>query len=225
MSVKNLVLIMLGAPGAGKGTACKPMMDKYSIPQISTGDMFRAAIKEGTPMGKEAKSYMDKGALVPDEVVIGLVRERIQKEDCENGFILDGFPRTVDQAEALNELLSSVNKELTAVLNLKVDREILIKRLTGRRMCRGCTKGNFNIYTLKPRNEGRCDYCDSELYQRDDDKEEVILNRLDVYERQTQPLINYYENISKIENIESADSLEETVKRVFIAIEKRIGIS
>ena len=187
-----LVLILLGAPGAGKGTYCKELKARYSTPQISTGDMFRAAVKEGTSLGLNAKTYMDRGALVPDDVVVGLVRQRIKEADCAKGLILDGFPRTIAQAEALVGILQEAGKPLRVVVDLQVDREVLIHRLSGRRMCRGCDKGNFNVYTLPPKKDGACDYCCGELYQREDDQEAVILNRLKVYSEQTQPLIDYY---------------------------------
>jgi adenylate kinase len=212
---KGLVLILLGPPGAGKGTYCKELIQRYGTPQISTGDMFRAAVKENTEIGKLAKTYMDRGALVPDSVVIGIVWDRIRHPDCKNGFILDGFPRTIDQADALVGLLYGVNKSLTLVLNLEVEREVLMKRLTGRRMCRSCDKGNFNIYTLKPKKEGVCDFCGGELYQRDDDREEVILSRLKVYESQTQPLISYYRDRGLLADVKLEGSIEEMLKKIY----------
>lgn len=216
---KPLVLIMLGAPGAGKGTYCKFLIERFKTPQISTGDMFRAAVKQGTPLGKEAKKYMDKGALVPDEVTIGLVKERVTQADCQPGFILDGFPRTVPQAEALDSLLSSLKLDLHVVINLIVDKDMLFKRLTGRRMCRGCSKGNFNVYTLPPKKEGVCDYCGGQLYQRDDDKEEVITKRLQVYESQTAPLVAYYQAKGKLIPMPSNGKVEEMTAKIISAIE------
>jgi adenylate kinase len=219
-SPSGFVLILLGAPGAGKGTYCKELKQRYNTPQISTGDMFRQAVKEGTEIGKLAKTYMDRGALVPDAVVVGIVWDRIRQQDCQAGFILDGFPRTIDQADALGGLLFGVGKELTVVINLEVDKDILIKRLTGRRMCRSCDKGNFNIYTLKPKKDGVCDYCGGELYQRDDDKEQVILNRLKVYEDQTQPLIQYYRTRGQLADIKLEGGIEDMLKRIHGVIDK-----
>jgi len=197
-----LVMVFLGAPGAGKGTYCKEITVKFGSPQVSTGDMFRLAVKEGSQIGLTAKAFMDKGTLVPDDVVLGVVKDRIQHDDCrEHGIILDGFPRTVAQADALPDMLDSIGLHLCLVVNLDVDRDMLIKRLTGRRMCRGCTQGNFNIYTLLPKKEGICDYCGGELYQRDDDKLDVIMNRLKVYDEQTQPLIAYYRNKGRLHDL------------------------
>jgi len=213
--------ILLGEPGAGKGTYSKPLMEKYSTPQISTGDMFRAHLKNGSPLGVEAKGYMDKGALVPDSLVIRMVEERIGKDDCKNGFILDGFPRTVAQADALGALLESKGLKVRCALNLDVPRDVLMKRLTGRRMCRGCDKGNFNIYTLLPKVEGKCDYCGGELYQRDDDKEEVIVKRLSTYDQQTQPLIEYYKGKGMLENLQSDGDIPSMLKKVVALIEGR----
>jgi adenylate kinase len=184
-------LILLGPPGAGKGTQAKMLTDRFGIPQISTGDILRAAVKEGTPMGVKAKSFMDAGALVPDEVVVGIVRERLQKEDCAEGFILDGFPRTVPQADALKDVLKDLGKDLDAVVSLEVDTDALVERLTGRRTCRQCGKG-YHVKFDPPKTEGVCDACGGELFQRDDDQEATIRNRLDVYDRQTAPLVAYY---------------------------------
>lgn len=186
-------LILLGPPGAGKGTQAKMLTDRFGIPQISTGDILRAAVKEGTPMGVKAKSFMDAGALVPDEVVIGIVRERLQKEDCVGGFILDGFPRTVAQADALKVELAELGKDLNAVISLDVDTEALVERLTGRRTCRDCGRG-YHVKFDPSRTAGKCDACGGELYQRDDDREETIRKRLEVYNEQTSPLAGYYRN-------------------------------
>ena len=184
-------LVLLGAPGAGKGTQAKKLVDKYGIPQISTGDILRKAVAEGTPLGKEAKSYMDKGELVPDSVVIGLVKERLAQDDCKSGYILDGFPRNTAQAESLDGVLAAMHSPITVALSVDVDKNDLMKRLTGRRTCRGCQQ-MFNIHFTPPQKEGVCDKCGGELYQRDDDKEETIRNRLDVYAKSTAPLIDYY---------------------------------
>ncbi len=184
-------LILLGPPGAGKGTQAKMLTDRFSIPQISTGDILRAAVKEGTPMGVKAKSFMDAGGLVPDEVVVGIVRERLQKPDCADGFILDGFPRTVAQADALKETLRQLGKDLDAVISLDVDVEALVERLTGRRTCKDCGRG-YHVKFDPPKVAGKCDACGGELFQRDDDREETIRKRLDVYHQQTAPLAAYY---------------------------------
>jgi adenylate kinase len=216
-----MILILLGAPGAGKGTYSKPLMEKYQTPQISTGDMLRAHLKSGSPLGVEAKGYMGTGALVPDSLVIRIVEERIGQADCQPGFILDGFPRTVAQADALGELLASKGLKVRCAVNLDVDRETLLKRLTGRRMCRNCDKGNFNIYTLPSKVEGICDYCGGELYQRDDDKEEVILKRLETYQNQTQPLIEYYKGKGLLENVVSDGNIPAMLQRIIGIIDSR----
>jgi adenylate kinase len=221
MSTEPLVMILLGAPGAGKGTYCKELIAKYGTPQISTGDMFRAALKEGHQVGLDAKDYMDKGLLVPDAVVIEVVRERIQADDCKNGFILDGFPRTVRQADALVGLLAERNLRLALVVNLDVERKIILQRLTGRRMCRSCKQGNFNIYTMPSKKEGVCDFCGGELYQRDDDKEAVILNRLKVYEEQTQPLIDYYRQRGMLESLPFEGEIADMLQKLFRLIDQR----
>jgi adenylate kinase len=221
MSTDPLVMILLGAPGAGKGTYCKELIAKYGTPQISTGDMFRAALKEGHQVGLDAKDYMDKGLLVPDAVVIEVVRERIQADDCKNGFILDGFPRTVGQADALVGLLAERNLRLALVVNLDVERKIILQRLTGRRMCRSCKQGNFNIYTMPSKKEGICDFCGGELYQRDDDKEAVILNRLKVYEEQTQPLIDYYRQRGMLESLPFEGEIADMLQKLFRLIDQR----
>ncbi len=184
-------LILLGPPGAGKGTQAKMLTERFDIPQVSTGDILRAAVKEGTPMGVKAKSFMDAGGLVPDEVVVGIVHERLQKDDCVKGFILDGFPRTVPQADALKQTLAALDKNLDKVLSLEVDTEALIGRLTGRRTCRECGRG-FHVTFDVPEVEGKCDSCAGELVQRDDDQEETIRKRLEVYGQQTMPLVDYY---------------------------------
>jgi adenylate kinase len=225
MSSEPVILIMLGAPGAGKGTYSKPLMEKYHTPQISTGDMFRAHLKDGSSLGVEAKAYMDKGNLVPDGLVIRMVEERITQEDCRDGFILDGFPRTVAQADALSALLARKGLKVRCAVNLDVDRDILMKRLTGRRMCRGCDKGNFNIYTLPPKVEGTCDYCGGELYQRDDDKEAVIVQRLETYQVKTQPLIDYYKAEGLLENIVTEGDISAMLQRIVTALESRAAHS
>ncbi len=201
-------IVLLGAPGAGKGTQAKKLVEKYGIPQISTGDILRKAVADGTPLGKEAKSYMDKGELVPDSVVIGLVKEKLTGDDCKNGFILDGFPRNTAQAEVLDKVLDETNIPLQVALCVDVDMDILMKRLTGRRTCRQCGQ-MYNIYFSSPRKEGVCDKCGGELYQRDDDKEETIRRRLEVYEAQTAPLIEYYKNKGILKTVEGTGDIDE----------------
>lgn len=184
-------VILLGPPGAGKGTQATMLMKEYSIPQISTGDMLRAAVHAQSPMGIKAKEYMDAGDLVPDEVVIGIVRERLQADDCKNGFILDGFPRTQSQADALKQVLADLGKQLDSVVSLHVETEALVERLIGRRTCSACGKG-FHLQHEPPAPNGTCSSCGGELVQRDDDCEETIRNRMQVYHQQTAPLEDYY---------------------------------
>ncbi|WP_114166698.1 adenylate kinase [Exiguobacterium sp. TNDT2] len=184
-------LVLMGLPGAGKGTQAAKIVEEYQIPHISTGDMFRAAIKGGTPLGKEAKSFMDKGELVPDEVTIGIVRERLSQDDTEKGFLLDGFPRTVAQAEALESLLKDLGKQIDHVVNIDVDAEILVPRLTGRWICPTCG-ATYHVIFNPPKVEGICDVDGSALMQREDDKEETVRRRLDVNIEQSKPLIDFY---------------------------------
>lgn len=206
-------LILLGPPGAGKGTQAKRLVEKYGIPQISTGDMLRAALKAGTELGKEAKTYMDAGKLVPDSVVIGLIDERIKEADCKNGFMLDGFPRTVAQADALKGVMDKMGLKLDHVISIDVDNDDLLGRLTGRRTCRGCGAG-FHVQFDPPKIEGVCDKCGAELYQRDDDKEETIRNRLKVYADQTEPLIAYYKAAGLLRSIVGTGSIDEIFGRI-----------
>ena len=211
--IMNIVLI--GPPGAGKGTQATRMIDRLQVPQISTGDMFRAAVKEGSPMGKKAKEYMDKGALVPDDVVIGVVKERFQKPDCKKGFILDGFPRTLEQAKALDGLLKDLGTKLDHVVVIEVPDDYLVKRLTGRRTCRGCNYMH-HIEFDPPKKSGVCDKCGGELYQRDDDQEATIRQRLTTYHGQTSPLIEYYgkQNIvRKINGTLSMEKVQDEIKK------------
>lgn len=184
-------LVLLGPPGAGKGTQASAIVEKYKIPHISTGDIFRANIKEGTALGKEAKSYMDKGLLVPDELVVSIVKDRLLKDDCAKGFLLDGFPRTVNQAESLDSELSKMGIELDRVININANADILIERAVGRRICRECG-ATYHIKFNPPKVEGVCDKDGGELYQRDDDNESTVSTRINVYVEQTQPLIDYY---------------------------------
>jgi adenylate kinase len=206
-------IILLGPPGAGKGTQAKRLIDKYSIPQISTGDMLRAALKAGTALGLEAKKYMDKGELVPDSVVIGLVKERIQQNDCGKGYMLDGFPRNVSQAEALDKMLAELKQNIDDVICIEVPNEDLLGRLTGRRTCRGCGAG-FHVMFDPPKKDGVCDKCAGELYQRDDDNETTVKSRLDVYAKQTEPLIGYYKNQGKLRSINGVGDMEAIFGRI-----------
>ena len=200
-------LILLGPPGVGKGTQAKLLIDRFGIPQISTGDILRAAVKELTPMGVKAKGYMDSGALVPDAVVIGIVEERLAQDDCRNGFILDGFPRTVPQADALGQVLSGMGKAIDRVVSLYVDKGELLKRLTGRRACSKCGAG-YHVDFAPPKAAGVCDACSGELFQREDDKEATILNRLAVYEEQTAPLIAYYDAAGLLRSVDGLGAVE-----------------
>ena len=189
-----------------------------SIPHISTGDMFRAAIKEGTDLGLQAKSFMDKGELVPDEVTIGIVRERLSKDDCEKGFLLDGFPRTVPQAEALETILSDLNREIDFVINIDVKKELLMERLTGRRICKSCGS-TYHLVFNPPATEGVCDRCGGELYQRADDNEETVQNRLEVNLKQTKPLLDFYETKGYLRNING----QQDIRKVFADLDELLG--
>ena len=204
-------LIFLGPPGAGKGSVAKRVVEKLGILQISTGDLLRAAVKEGSELGNKAKGYMDSGGLVPDELVIDLLKDRISKPDCEKGFILDGFPRTIPQAEALEK--SSI--EIDKVVNFTISKEVIIERLSGRRTCKACG-AIFHTKNIPPKKEGICDYCGEELMQRDDDKVEAIENRLVVYEKQTAPLIDFYKG--NIVNISAEAPLDEIVDETIKAV-------
>jgi adenylate kinase len=211
-------IILIGPPGAGKGTQAKRMIDRLGVPQISTGDMFRAAVKEGTPMGLKAKECMDKGALVPDDIVIGVVKERFQKPDAQKGFVLDGFPRTLEQAKALDGLLKDMGKKLDHVVVIEVPDDFLVERLTGRRTCKGCGYMH-HVKFDPPKKEGVCDKCSGELYLRDDDKEATIRDRLTTYHGQTSPLIEYYGKASIVRKVDGTQSMES----VQAAITKAIG--
>ncbi len=210
-------LILLGPPGAGKGTQAKRLTAELGIPQISTGDMLREAVREGSPMGLKAKSYMDAGALVPDEVVVGIVEERIQQPDCAKGFMLDGFPRTTAQADALATMLDKKGLKLDHVVCIEADREELVKRLSGRRTCRQCM-APYHVLFNPPKREGVCDKCGGELFQRDDDKEEAIRARLVTYENQTAPLIAYYEERGILRKVNGLGTVEEVYERIKRAI-------
>ncbi len=209
----NVNIILMGLPGAGKGTQAERIVEEFNIPHISTGDMFRAAVKNETPLGLEAKSYMDKGLLVPDEVVIGIVRERLSMDDCANGFLLDGFPRTVPQAEALTATVKELGREINHVININVRREQLIERLTGRWICPVCGASYHTMFN-PPKEVGVCDKDGGKLYQREDDKPEVVAQRLDVNIAQTQPLIDYYSAQELLRDING----EQDIQVVFAEI-------
>lgn len=210
-------LILLGPPGAGKGTQAKMLVKEFGIPQISTGDMLREAVKAGSPMGSKAKSYMDSGALVPDEVVVGIVEERIQMPDCRNGFMLDGFPRTTAQADALAQMLDKKGLKLDHVICVQVANEELIRRLSGRRTCRQCM-APYHVEFSPPKREGVCDQCGGALYQRDDDREDAIRARLETYDRQTRPLIEYYNRLSLLRAIDGTGSMDQVYARIRQAV-------
>jgi adenylate kinase len=211
-------LILLGPPGAGKGTQAKMLVEHFAIPQIATGDILRSAVQAGTALGIQAKSFMDAGALVPDEVVIGIVRERLQESDCQGGFILDGFPRTVAQADALRGSLAGLGRQLDKVISLTVDAEALVQRLTGRRTCRGCGRG-YHITFEPPRSAQLCDACGGELYQRDDDQEATIRRRLTVYAEQTSPLIAYYRAAGLLAELDGMQSIPVVQEQLLGALQ------
>ena len=213
-------IILLGPPGAGKGTQAKAITDRFGVPQISTGDILRSAVREGTPMGTRAKVFMDSGALVPDEVVVGIVCERLQQPDCSTGFILDGFPRTVAQAEALRKTLVRMDYPLQAVISLDVDEEVLVERLTGRRTCRSCGMG-YHVKFSPSQRSARCDVCGADLFQRDDDREETIRHRLSVYREQTAPLIGYYGEqglLFSVDGMEDISIVQEKILAILSAL-------
>ena len=211
-------IIMLGAPGAGKGTQAKQIAGKYSIPHISTGDIFRANIKNGTDLGKKAKEYMDQGLLVPDELTCDLVMDRIQQDDCKNGFVLDGFPRTIPQAEALDAALAKIGEKMDYAIDVDVPDENIVNSMSGRRACLDCG-ATYHIVSLPPKTEGKCDHCGSDLVLREDDKPETVQKRLTVYHDQTQPLIDYYKNQGILKSVDGTQPMEA----VFTAITDILG--
>ena len=211
-------IIMLGAPGAGKGTQAKMIATKYGIPHISTGDIFRANIKNGTELGAKAKEYMDKGLLVPDELVVDLVIDRFKEPDCEKGYVLDGFPRTIPQAEALDKALTAIGESVDYAINVEVPDDNIVNRMGGRRACVGCG-ATYHIVYSPTKEEGKCDTCGGELIIRDDDKPETVLNRLSVYHEQTQPLIDYYTNKGIIAEVDGTVDMND----VFNAIVNILG--
>lgn len=210
-------LVLLGAPGAGKGTQAVLLAEKLNIPHISTGDIFRSNIRNGTGLGKKAKEYIDKGALVPDEVTIDIVRDRIANSDCKEGFILDGFPRTIPQAERLDEILDSMGMTLDYVIDISIPDDDIIRRLSGRRVCPGCG-ASYHISHNAPAKAGICDVCGKEIIQREDDKEETVINRLETYHRQTEPLIEYYKEQGKLLTIKGRQKIEDVAGNILMAV-------
>ncbi len=200
-------LILMGPPGAGKGTQAAKIIEKYNIPHISTGDIFRENIKNGTELGKKAQEYMNAGKLVPDELVVEIATDRLDKDDCKDGFLLDGFPRTVFQAEELDKYLAAKGSKIDSVLNLEVNREELMARLTGRRICSNCG-ASYHVVNIPPKKEGICDICGSEIIQRKDDNEETASNRIEVYNNETKPLVDYYERAGNIVHIDGTIGLD-----------------
>lgn len=217
MEMMPVKIVLLGPPGAGKGTQAKSISNKYSIPHISTGDIFRKNISENTPLGIEAKSYMDNGQLVPDEVTINMVKDRLQQEDCKQGYLLDGFPRTVSQAEALQDFLDSRNESLDTALLIEVPRDFILERMTGRRVCPSCG-ASYHI-KFNPAANGKCELCGSDVVQRKDDTEETVKERLDVYEKQTQPLIDFYKDKNLLSTVDGT----QAINKVFESICKVLG--
>ena len=210
-------IILLGPPGAGKGTQAAGIVEKYNIPHISTGDIFRKNIKEGTDLGKRAKEYIDQGLLVPDELTVGLVTDRITQADCENGFMLDGFPRNVSQAEQLDAFLKENNIELSNVINIEVDKNILVSRAVGRRICKSCG-ATYHVEFNPPKIEGVCNVCQGELYQRADDNEETVSKRIQVYLDETRPLADYYAKVGILSNINGQQSIDEVFGDIVAAL-------
>ena len=218
LEVNDMKIIMLGAPGAGKGTQAKMIAEKFGIPHISTGDIFRAYIKNGTELGAKAKEYMDKGLLVPDELVVDLIMDRFKADDCKNGYILDGFPRTIPQAEALDKALSANGDSVDYAIDVEVPDENIVNRMSGRRACVGCG-ATYHIQYNPTKVEGKCDACGEALILRDDDKPETVLNRLNVYHEQTQPLIDYYNNKGILKEVDGTVDMND----VFNAIVSILG--
>ena len=206
-------IILMGLPGAGKGTQASEIVKKFPIPHISTGDMFRKAIKDETDLGKEAKSYMDRGELVPDEVTVGIVKERISEDDAKKGFLLDGFPRTIEQAEALNNIMSELDRNIDAVINIEVPEEELMNRLTGRRICEKCGT-TYHLVFNPPKVDGICDIDGGKLYQREDDNPETVSNRLSVNVKQSKPILEYYNEKGVLKNIDGSKDIEEVTNDV-----------
>jgi adenylate kinase len=212
-------IVLFGPPGAGKGTQAKFISEQYNIPHISTGDILRENVREDTALGKKAKTYMDKGALVPDSVLIDIIKDRLQKPDTRKGFLLDGFPRTLPQAESLDGILDDINKDLNAVVDIEVSTTELVKRLSGRLTCRNCG-ATYNVKTNPPKSDNICDACGGELYQRADDTENAIRNRIDVYKKQTSPLIDYYKKKGILMDIDGEREIDEVRSDISKALER-----
>ena len=206
-------IIMLGAPGAGKGTQAKMIADKYGVPHVSTGDIFRANIKNGTELGKEAKKYMDQGLLVPDELTVKILLDRVSQPDCKNGYVLDGFPRTIPQAEVLDKALAELGESIDYAIDVDVPDENIVKRMSGRRACVSCG-ATYHVVHVPPKKEGICDRCGSELILRDDDKPETVKNRLDVYHKQTQPLIDFYTKKGVLKTVDGTVDMQDVFKAI-----------
>lgn len=215
-----LNLVLLGPPGAGKGSQAKNLAVRYGIPHISTGDILRVAVKEKTELGVKAKSYMDKGALAPDNLVVDIVEERLRRNDCKAGFILDGFPRNIAQAEAVGNMLGGLRKKIDKVVNIKVSHKEIIKRLSGRRVCRNCGEG-YHIIFNPPVDDKKCDKCKGEIYQRDDDKEDTIEARLKVYDEQTAPLIDFYKEKGSLVTIDGIGGFQEITEKIVNAVKEK----
>ena len=211
--MKKMKIIMLGAPGAGKGTQAKKIAEKYTIPHISTGDIFRANIKNNTELGQKAKTYMDKGELVPDELVVDLIMDRFKEADCANGYVLDGFPRTIPQAEALDKALAANGEKVDFAINVEVPDENIINRMSGRRACLKCG-ATYHIEHIPPKKEGICDKCGSELYQRDDDNEATVRSRLSTYNQATKPLIDYYQKQGNLKTIKGVGGINDIFNKI-----------
>lgn len=211
-------LILMGTPGSGKGSYAAVLKEHYRVPHISTGEIFRDAIEKKTPMGLIAKTYIDKGNLVPDDITNEIVKERLKQKDCENGFLLDGYPRTIAQAESLTKILDELGITLDAAVNLEVDDDLIVRRIVNRRSCPKCGKG-YNLITYPPKKEGICDVCNTPLFTRKDDNEETVTSRLDVYNKQTRPLVDYYDKLGKLVSIDSNGTIEDTVKDIIKTLE------
>ncbi len=219
---KPIKIVLMGPPGCGKGTQAKMLEERYTIPQLSTGDMLRAAVREGTKVGLEAKGHMEAGNLVPDEVIIGIMRDRLAKSDCENGYILDGFPRTIAQAEALDKLIAESGVALLGAINLDVTDDEVVKRIAGRRQCKKCGAG-YHVMFKKPSKEGVCDACGGELYQRADDNENTVRQRLMTYKKQTEPLLSYYEGEGLLMNVAGVGDINEIFDKICSLIDRKAG--
>ncbi|GAA3411907.1 adenylate kinase [Paenibacillus hodogayensis] len=206
-------ILFMGPPGAGKGTQAERIVDEFQVPHISTGDAFRAAMRQGTPMGVEAKKYVDQGLLVPDEITNGIVKERLEQSDCDKGFLLDGFPRTIAQAEALDGMLAEMGKRIDHVIDLKVDRDLLLGRLTGRRICKSCG-ATYHVLFNPPKVENVCDKCSGELYQRSDDSEEKVGTRLDEYTTKTAPLLEYYGKKELVREVDGQQDIDQVTSDI-----------